>query len=103
MRSARRRWSRDYVSCRSWCARRCKIDPAIEALSSAFIQKHHALFLGRGIQYPIAMEGALKLKEISYIHAEAYPAGSSSTGPWRWSMRTCPWWPSRPRTSFSTS
>ena len=47
------------------------IDPAIESLSRAFIQKHHALFLGRGVQYPIAMEGALKLKEISYIHAEA--------------------------------
>jgi glucosamine--fructose-6-phosphate aminotransferase (isomerizing) len=58
-----------------------QIDPAIEALSSAFIQKHHALFLGRGIQYPIAMEGALKLKEISYIHAEAYPAGELKHGP----------------------
>ncbi|MFT7286736.1 MAG: glucosamine--fructose-6-phosphate aminotransferase (isomerizing) [Halieaceae bacterium] len=58
-----------------------KIDPQIEALSSAFIQKHHALFLGRGIQYPIAMEGALKLKEISYIHAEAYPAGELKHGP----------------------
>ena len=58
-----------------------EIDPAIEAMSSAFIQKHHALFLGRGIQYPIAMEGALKLKEISYIHAEAYPAGELKHGP----------------------
>ena len=58
-----------------------KIDPAIEQLSGAFIQKHHALFLGRGIQYPIAMEGALKLKEISYIHAEAYPAGELKHGP----------------------
>lgn len=58
-----------------------KIDPEIERLSGAFIQKHHALFLGRGIQYPIAMEGALKLKEISYIHAEAYPAGELKHGP----------------------
>ncbi|EED31979.1 glutamine-fructose-6-phosphate transaminase [gamma proteobacterium NOR5-3] len=58
-----------------------KIDPQIEAMSSAFIQKHHALFLGRGIQYPVAMEGALKLKEISYIHAEAYPAGELKHGP----------------------
>jgi glucosamine--fructose-6-phosphate aminotransferase (isomerizing) len=57
------------------------VDSAIEALSGAFIQKHHALFLGRGIQYPIAMEGALKLKEISYIHAEAYPAGELKHGP----------------------
>ncbi len=58
-----------------------EIDETIEAMSTAFIQKHHALFLGRGIQYPIAMEGALKLKEISYIHAEAYPAGELKHGP----------------------
>jgi glucosamine--fructose-6-phosphate aminotransferase (isomerizing) len=57
------------------------LDPAIKALSPAFIPKRHALFLGRGIQYPIAMEGALKLKEISYIHAEAYPAGELKHGP----------------------
>jgi glucosamine--fructose-6-phosphate aminotransferase (isomerizing) len=53
----------------------------IQKLSEAFIPKRHALFLGRGIQYPIAMEGALKLKEISYIHAEAYPAGELKHGP----------------------
>ncbi|MBE9538630.1 MAG: glutamine--fructose-6-phosphate transaminase (isomerizing) [Proteobacteria bacterium] len=58
-----------------------QLDSAIEALSERFIPKHHALFLGRGIQYPIAMEGALKLKEISYIHAEAYPAGELKHGP----------------------
>ncbi len=58
-----------------------ELDAAIEALSEAFIPRHHALFLGRGIQYPIAMEGALKLKEISYIHAEAYPAGELKHGP----------------------
>ena len=57
------------------------LDPAIQKLSEAFISKRHALFLGRGIQYPIAMEGALKLKEISYIHAEAYPAGELKHGP----------------------
>jgi glucosamine--fructose-6-phosphate aminotransferase (isomerizing) len=56
-------------------------DPAIQTLSEKFTSKHHALFLGRGIQYPIAMEGALKLKEISYIHAEAYPAGELKHGP----------------------
>ena len=44
-------------------------------------EKHHTLFLGRGAQYPVAMEGALKLKEISYIHAEAYPAGELKHGP----------------------
>jgi glutamine---fructose-6-phosphate transaminase (isomerizing) len=58
-----------------------ELNPAIQQLSEAFIPKHHALFLGRGIQYPIAMEGALKLKEISYIHAEAYPAGELKHGP----------------------
>ena len=58
-----------------------ELDPAIATLSEAFIPKRHALFLGRGIQYPIAMEGALKLKEISYIHAEAYPAGELKHGP----------------------
>ena len=58
-----------------------QLDPAIQDLSGAFIPKRHALFLGRGIEYPIAMEGALKLKEISYIHAEAYPAGELKHGP----------------------
>ncbi len=53
----------------------------IEILAEHFIEKHHALFLGRGEQYPVAMEGALKLKEISYIHAEAYPAGELKHGP----------------------
>jgi len=53
----------------------------IAALSSAFVLKNHALFLGRGIYHPVAMEGALKLKEISYIHAEAYPAGELKHGP----------------------
>ncbi|HKJ22799.1 MAG TPA: glutamine--fructose-6-phosphate transaminase (isomerizing), partial [Gammaproteobacteria bacterium] len=53
----------------------------IEALSQQFADKHHALFLGRGAQYPVALEGALKLKEISYIHAEAYPAGELKHGP----------------------
>ena len=57
------------------------LEPRIEALAEAFIDKHHTLFLGRGSQYPIAMEGALKLKEISYIHAEAYPAGELKHGP----------------------
>ena len=58
-----------------------QMNGAIQKLSEEFIPKHHALFLGRGIQYPIAMEGALKLKEISYIHAEAYPAGELKHGP----------------------
>ncbi|HEU4857815.1 MAG TPA: glutamine--fructose-6-phosphate transaminase (isomerizing) [Rhodanobacteraceae bacterium] len=58
-----------------------ELDHAIARLSEAFVDKHHALFLGRGAQYPVAMEGALKLKEISYIHAEAYPAGELKHGP----------------------
>ncbi|MCM5705647.1 glutamine--fructose-6-phosphate transaminase (isomerizing) [Larsenimonas salina] len=57
------------------------MDGAIEKLSAAFAEKHHALFLGRGPMFPIALEGALKLKEISYIHAEAYPAGELKHGP----------------------
>ncbi|GHC22542.1 glutamine--fructose-6-phosphate aminotransferase [isomerizing] [Kushneria pakistanensis] len=57
------------------------LDSAIETMSSAFAEKHHALFLGRGTMFPIALEGALKLKEISYIHAEAYPAGELKHGP----------------------
>ncbi|HEX5352533.1 MAG TPA: glutamine--fructose-6-phosphate transaminase (isomerizing) [Rhodanobacteraceae bacterium] len=58
-----------------------KLEPAIAKLAEAFVDKHHALFLGRGAHYPVAMEGALKLKEISYIHAEAYPAGELKHGP----------------------
>jgi glucosamine--fructose-6-phosphate aminotransferase (isomerizing) len=57
------------------------LDPQIEELSAQFAEHHHALFLGRGAQNPVAMEGALKLKEISYIHAEAYPAGELKHGP----------------------
>ena len=58
-----------------------KLDATIETLSAEFAEKHHALFLGRGAHFPIALEGALKLKEISYIHAEAYPAGELKHGP----------------------
>ncbi|WP_158883243.1 glutamine--fructose-6-phosphate transaminase (isomerizing) [Rhodanobacter sp. L36] len=58
-----------------------KLEPAIIELAAEFIHRQHALFLGRGVQYPVALEGALKLKEISYIHAEAYPAGELKHGP----------------------
>jgi glucosamine--fructose-6-phosphate aminotransferase (isomerizing) len=57
------------------------MDSSIELLAKHFADKHHALFLGRGVQNPVAMEGALKLKEISYIHAEAYAAGELKHGP----------------------
>jgi glucosamine--fructose-6-phosphate aminotransferase (isomerizing) len=57
------------------------LEPGIVAWAGLFADKHHALFLGRGHHYPIALEGALKLKEISYIHAEAYPAGELKHGP----------------------
>lgn len=57
------------------------LDPDIKQLATRFVSKQHALFLGRGLQYPIALEGALKLKELSYIHAEAYPAGELKHGP----------------------
>jgi glucosamine--fructose-6-phosphate aminotransferase (isomerizing) len=58
-----------------------KLDPIIKELAKRFADKRHALFLGRGPMHPIAMEGALKLKEISYIHAEAYAAGELKHGP----------------------
>tara|TARA_B100001175_G_scaffold317045_1_gene332643 strand:+ start:10 stop:1845 length:1836 start_codon:yes stop_codon:yes gene_type:complete len=58
-----------------------KLENEIIEMAQDFDQKEHALFLGRGIHYPVAMEGALKLKEISYIHAEAYPAGELKHGP----------------------
>jgi glucosamine--fructose-6-phosphate aminotransferase (isomerizing) len=57
------------------------LEPQIVAWSQAFTSKENALFLGRGLHYPVALEGALKLKEISYIHAEAYPAGELKHGP----------------------
>lgn len=58
-----------------------QLNEQIKTLSEQFAEKQHALFLGRGTHYPIAMEGSLKLKEISYIHAEAYPAGELKHGP----------------------
>ena len=57
------------------------LEPRIAALAGEFVNKHHALYLGRGTMLPVAMEGALKLKELSYIHAEAYPAGELKHGP----------------------
>ena len=64
-----------------WCQEVLLLDPAIGKTAAEFVDKRHALFLGRGGYYPVAMEGALKLKEISYIHAEAYPAGELKHGP----------------------
>ncbi len=61
--------------------RTLELDAPISRMAEQFTEKNHALFLGRGIHYPIALEGALKLKEISYIHAEAYPAGELKHGP----------------------
>jgi glutamine---fructose-6-phosphate transaminase (isomerizing) len=57
------------------------LEPQIEAWARIFAQKNHALFIGRGLYYPVALEGALKLKEISYVHAEAFPAGELKHGP----------------------
>ena len=57
------------------------LEPQIKQWAKHFSNKEHALFLGRGIHYPIALEGALKLKEVSYVHAEAYPAGELKHGP----------------------
>jgi glucosamine--fructose-6-phosphate aminotransferase (isomerizing) len=58
-----------------------KLDERIIKVAERFVDRHHALYLGRGLMYPVAMEGALKLKEISYIHAEGYPAGELKHGP----------------------
>ncbi len=63
------------------CEELLVLDETIKELATDFVEKDHALFLGRGVQYPVALEGALKLKEISYIHAEAYPAGELKHGP----------------------
>ncbi len=66
------------------------LEPRMKAWAVKFAQRQHALFLGRGIHYPIAMEGALKLKEVSYIHAEAYAAGELKHGPLALVDRTMP-------------
>lgn len=63
------------------CERALQMNSEIKKLSTLLVNKQHALFLGRGVQYPVALEGALKLKEISYIHAEGYPAGELKHGP----------------------
>jgi glutamine---fructose-6-phosphate transaminase (isomerizing) len=64
-----------------WVANALRVEPEMAAWAQKFTRCEHALFLGRGVHYPIAMEGALKLKEISYIHAEAYAAGELKHGP----------------------
>jgi glucosamine--fructose-6-phosphate aminotransferase (isomerizing) len=76
-----REWTRELASAPEKLNKALELDARIEQLAEHFVEKHHALFLGRGSHYPIAMEGALKLKEISYIHAEAYPAGELKHGP----------------------
>ncbi|OGT90605.1 MAG: glutamine--fructose-6-phosphate aminotransferase [Gammaproteobacteria bacterium RIFOXYD12_FULL_61_37] len=63
------------------CHKILELDSSIRELAEEFVDKQHALFLGRGSNFPIALEGSLKLKEISYIHAEAYPAGELKHGP----------------------
>ena len=74
-------WVRELSQLPARIEQALRLDGRIEQLAERFVEKHHALFLGRGSHYPIAMEGALKLKEISYIHAEAYPAGELKHGP----------------------
>lgn len=72
---------RDLNTLSSLVTKTLQLDKQIKSVAKSLMDKHHALFLGRGIQYPVAKEGALKLKEISYIHAEAYPAGELKHGP----------------------
>ncbi len=64
----------------AWVQQTLALNQSVETLAHEFVHRQHALFLGRGIYYPIALEGALKLKEISYLHAEAYPAGELKHG-----------------------
>ena len=66
------------------------LEPQIKVWSEHFAKYNNALFLGRGVHYPVALEGALKLKELSYIHAEAYPAGELKHGPLALVDNTCP-------------
>ena len=73
--------ARRCATCRRRCRRRWRSSRSSSRGREQFAKKQHALFLGRGLHYPIALEGALKLKEISYIHAEAYPAGELKHGP----------------------
>lgn len=72
---------RDVLSAPGVVERALHMDRSLAVLAEQFVEKHHCLFLGRGLQYPVALEGALKLKEISYIHAEAYAAGELKHGP----------------------
>jgi len=72
---------RQLLSAAGAVERTLQMDAAIERLAEAFVEKHHTLFLGRGPMFPIALEGALKLKEISYLHAEGYAAGELKHGP----------------------
>jgi glucosamine--fructose-6-phosphate aminotransferase (isomerizing) len=74
-------WIRDLNRLPERIEQALNLDARIAQLAEHFVEKHHALFLGRGSHYPIALEGALKLKEISYIHAEAYAAGELKHGP----------------------
>jgi glutamine---fructose-6-phosphate transaminase (isomerizing) len=78
---AEARWLRDLRHLPSAIQSVLALEPAIIAWAEQFAKKQNALFLGRGLHYPIALEGALKLKEISYIHGEAYPAGELKHGP----------------------
>ena len=74
-------WVRELNGLPGMINRALELDGNIGMMAERIAEKHHALFVGRGSHYPIAMEGALKLKEISYIHAEAYPAGELKHGP----------------------
>lgn len=74
-------WVRALVSLPDAVRQALACEPSVAQLAEAIVDRHHALFLGRGNLYPVALEGALKLKEVSYIHAEAYPAGELKHGP----------------------
>lgn len=76
-----KRWVEAMHRLPALCRAVLELEPQVKAVAKLFEEKHSALFLGRGTEFPVALEGALKLKEISYIHAEAYPAGELKHGP----------------------
>jgi glucosamine--fructose-6-phosphate aminotransferase (isomerizing) len=76
-----RKLLRDLMHLPSWIEKALEIEDEVKELARALVHSRDFLYLGRGINYPIALEGALKLKEISYIHAEGYPAGEMKHGP----------------------
>jgi glucosamine--fructose-6-phosphate aminotransferase (isomerizing) len=78
---AGREWVRHLSMLPDLVARALQLDAEVKSLAQAYVEERNALYLGRGVNFPVALEGALKLKEISYVHAEGYPAAEMKHGP----------------------